>query len=135
MNLRILSLVVSLATTSALLAPVLPAVAAPTALPSRPAAPRTVPTRINDVDGDGRVDVVMLDAGKGQYGDGESEQEKAENRIGGIRVLFADGKVQTVTRDHLGLPPFNNSRFGAALTVGPECRRLRRHRCRRLQRR
>jgi hypothetical protein len=91
--------------------PPVPAAAAPhtpavaSALPAAPEHP-TGPTRINDVDGDGRVDVVGLDVGSEESG-----------RPGGVRVLFASGKSQTITRAQLGDPPMEDTMFGEGFTV------------------
>lgn len=81
------------------------AVAVPSRKPAAPAHP-SGPTRINDVDGDGRVDIVGLDEGS-----------EGAGRVGGVRVLFASGKVQTITREQLGDPVMTDTQFGAGFTV------------------
>lgn len=95
---------------AALLIAVSTLVAAPSASAEPAAAPRTA-TRINDIDGDGKLDVVFVDRGTEQEDEGPS-------RPGSVQVLFGNGKVQHVTYAELGRPKSNDSELGAGLVVG-----------------
>ncbi len=81
----------------------------PTAAPDRP----TRPTRINDVDGDGRLDVVFVDPGEISTTEGDGA-----GRPGSVQVLFGDGKLQQVTTVELHDRLFEDSAFGSGLVVG-----------------
>ena len=105
---------------AAMLIAVMASVSAPAASaePAGPEDARTAPvaapkkaTRINDIDGDGRLDVVFVDRGTEQEDEGPS-------RPGSVQVLFGNGKVQHVTYAELGRPKSNDSELGAGLVVG-----------------
>ncbi len=76
-----------------------------------PAASPMKATRINDIDGDGRLDLVFVDRGTEQEDEGPS-------RPGSVQVLFGNGKVQHVTYAELGRPKSNESELGQGLVVG-----------------
>ena len=87
-------------------------VAAPTASAEPAAAPRQA-TRINDIDGDGKLDVVFVCPG--QWANPDDDQP---GLAGSVQVLFGDGKLQQVTTTQLHDRLFEDSNFGAALVVG-----------------
>ncbi len=94
----------------ALLVAVTTLAAAPTA-GAAPAAASRKAARINDIDGDGRLDVVFVDRGT------QVDDEEA-SRPAGVQVLFGDGKLQHVTYADLGRPKSDDSELGAGLVVG-----------------
>lgn len=89
----------------------LPAAGAPRPSPGTSARA----TRINDIDGDGKVDLVLLDPGTGDF---STTDDSEQRRVGGIRILFGDGAVQTISRHEFHDLPVEDSRFGAGLVVG-----------------
>jgi hypothetical protein len=85
---------------------------APPANAEPAAAPRQA-TRINDIDGDGKLDVVFVDSGV----PAEIAADEKE-RPGSVQVLFGDGKIQHVSTVQLHDGLFGDSSFGSALVVG-----------------
>ncbi len=79
----------------------------PAAAPDKPSRP----TRINDIDGDGKLDVVFANNGR-------SADDDHPGRDGSVQVLFGDGKLQRVTTTQLHDRLFEDSSFGSALVVG-----------------
>ncbi len=79
----------------------------PAAAPGSP----TRPTRINDIDGDGTLDVVFVS-------NGQSADEDYAELDGSVQVLFGDGKLQRVTTTQLHDRMFEDSLFGSAIVVG-----------------
>jgi hypothetical protein len=87
-------------------------VVAPTASAEPAAAPRQA-TRINDIDGDGSLDVVFVDSG-------EPADTAADEKgyPGSVQVVFGDGRIQRVSTVPLHDGLFEDSSFGSGLVVG-----------------
>ncbi len=88
------------------------AIAVPLLLTGPPAVAAPLPraaTRINDVDGDGRVDLVFV------LGDRRAEDPADRPRL---QVRFADGDIQSITAEEMGDEIFEDSTFGRGLAVG-----------------
>lgn len=86
----------------------LPATAPPAT--AAPAAAPTAPARINDIDGDGKVDIVVA-------GTAKSDVYYQSDRI---LVRYGNGRVQTITGAQIGDQPSadGDTYFGARLVVG-----------------
>lgn len=79
--------------------------AAPAPAAAAPAShPTSVPTRINDIDGDGKVDIVGI-AGP-------------DSGPPAVAVVFGDGRIQSVSATQLGDRLHDDSTFGIGLAVG-----------------
>jgi hypothetical protein len=87
-------------------------VAAPAAT-AEPATAPTKATRINDIDGDRKLDLVFVNGGAWANPD-----DNQPGRVGSVQVLFGDGKFQQVTTTQLHDRLFEDSQFGSALVVG-----------------
>ena len=66
---------------------------------------------INDIDGDGRVDVVVVDTHNEFVGETETE---AEHYISRVVVYYGSGQVQKFSREELGLASGDSSGLDAS---------------------
>ncbi|HEY3337952.1 MAG TPA: VCBS repeat-containing protein [Propionicimonas sp.] len=99
-------------TAAALLVAVVSLVPAPQAGAEPAAAPRQA-ARINDIDGDGKLDVVFVHSGEAA-----DTADDEEGHPGSVQVVFGDGKVQHVSTAQLHDGLFEDSSFGSGLVVG-----------------